>query len=70
METSSRTRKEIIKRYAKKCINDEIPSCVKHKWACERALKDFDRMAAVSSVSAIWMETKERRSAKIQKNVY
>lgn len=39
------TRKEIIKRYAKKCINDEIPSCVKHKWACERALKDFQKEA-------------------------
>lgn len=33
---------EIIKDYCEKCINDEIPSCQKHKWACERFLKDLD----------------------------
>ena len=50
------TRKEIIKRYAKKCINDEIPSCVKHKWACERALKDFQREANDPYYPFFWDE--------------
>ena len=50
------TRKEIIKRYAKKCINDEIPSCVKHKWACERALKDFQREANDPYCPYFWDE--------------
>ena len=50
------TRKEIIKRYAKKCINDEIPSCVKHKWACERALKDFQREANDPYYPYFWDE--------------
>lgn len=50
------TRKEIIKGYAEKCINDEIPSCVKHKWACERALKDFQREANDPYYPYFWDE--------------
>ena len=29
--------------YAKKCISGEIISCQKHKWACERFLKDIEK---------------------------
>lgn len=50
------TRKEIIKRYAEKCLNDEIPSCVKHKWACERALKDFQKEANDPYYPYFWDE--------------
>ena len=37
------TIKEELISYATKCIADEIVSCEKHKWACERFLKDIDR---------------------------
>lgn len=50
------TRKEIIKRYAKRCINDEIPSCEKHKWACERALRDFQKEANDPYYPYFWDE--------------
>lgn len=50
------TRKEIIKRYAEKCLNDEIPSCVKHKWACQRALKDFQKEANDPYYPYFWDE--------------
>lgn len=33
---------EELKAYAYDCINDKIISCKKHKWACERFLKDID----------------------------
>lgn len=32
-----------IKEYAEKCINDKIPSCQKHKWACKRFLDDVKK---------------------------
>lgn len=35
-------RGELI-QYANDCINDVIPSCTKHKWACMRFLQDVDR---------------------------
>ena len=34
---------ENIKKYAKNCISGEIISCKKHKWACERFLKDAEQ---------------------------
>lgn len=34
---------EQIKNYAKKCISGEIISCKKHKWACERFLRDAEK---------------------------
>lgn len=37
------TIKEELIKYANNCINDEIPSCTKHKWACMRFLRDVDR---------------------------
>lgn len=38
------TNLEEITRYAKSCINGEIPSGQKHKWACERFLNDLNRV--------------------------
>lgn len=35
-------REELVK-YADDCINDVIPSCKKHKWACRRFLRDLER---------------------------
>ncbi len=35
---------EELRVYAKKCISGEITSCRKHKWACERFLKDIEKM--------------------------
>lgn len=33
---------EELKQYSYDCINDEIVSCKKHKWACKRFLKDIE----------------------------
>ena len=33
---------EELKKYAHECINDVIVSGKKHKWACERFLKDLE----------------------------
>lgn len=33
---------EELKQYANECISGEIISCKKHKWACERFLKDLE----------------------------
>lgn len=37
------TIKDELVIYANECINDRIPSCTKHKWACMRFLKDIER---------------------------
>lgn len=37
------TIKQELVRYAKACLNGKISSCQKHKWACERFLKDVER---------------------------
>lgn len=37
------TRKEIITQYARDCIDDRIPSCIKHKNACRRWLRDLKK---------------------------
>lgn len=50
------TRKEIIKKYAKSCIDGKIPSCVKHKHACERALRDFQKEANDPYYPYFWDE--------------
>lgn len=34
---------EELKQYAYDCIDDKIVSCKKHKWACERFLKDIQK---------------------------
>ena len=37
------SRWDEITEYARKCVNGEILSCQKHKWACERFLRDAER---------------------------
>ena len=36
-------RNDLI-RYSEDCISGKIPSCQKHKWACQRFLRDLDRV--------------------------
>ena len=35
-------RQELVE-YANNCISDKIPSCKKHKWACQRFLRDLKK---------------------------
>lgn len=57
------TNLEEITRYTKSCINGEIPSWQKHKWACERFLNDLNRVGD-PDFPYIW---DEERSDKIVK---
>ena len=54
-------RHELIK-YANDCINDKIPSCIKHKWACMRFLRDVER-AEKEDCFFFWDETEAKRIA-------
>lgn len=50
------TRKEIITHYARDCLNDVIPACVKHKNACRRFLRDVERMETEPNYPYYWDE--------------
>ena len=50
------TRREVIKGYAEKCISGEIIACVKHKNACKRALRDFQRAETDDNYPYYWDE--------------
>jgi phage terminase large subunit-like protein len=47
---------ENIKKYAKDCISGEIISCKKHKWACERFLKDAEQFENNPDYPFYWSE--------------
>lgn len=47
---------ENIKQYAGKCINDEIKSCKKHKWACQRFLRDAEKFETDQEYPYYWSE--------------
>ncbi len=47
---------ENIKKYAKNCISGEIISCKKHKWACERFLKDAEQFENNPDYPFYWSE--------------
>ena len=47
---------ENIKQYAGKCINDEIKSCKKHKWACQRFLRDTEKFETDQEYPYYWSE--------------
>lgn len=47
---------ENIKKYAKNCISGEIISCKKHKWACERFLKDAEQFENNPDSPFYWSE--------------
>lgn len=50
------TRKQIILQYAKDCISGKIPSCEKHKWACMRAIRDFEKADSDPDYPYYWDE--------------
>lgn len=50
------THKEIIIQYAHDCLEDKIPSCVKHKNFCRRLLRDFERSEADPDYPYYWDE--------------
>ena len=45
-----------IKKYAIKCINDEIISCKKHKWACQRFLSNACKFETDPDYPFYWSE--------------
>lgn len=47
---------ENIKRYAKRCIEDEVISCKKHKWACRRFLDDAEKFETDQDYPYYWSE--------------
>ncbi len=47
---------ENIKQYARRCINDEIISCKKHKWACQRFLADTEKFETDQDYPYYWSE--------------
>lgn len=52
-------REELVK-YSDNCINDAIPSCKKHKWACMRFLRDLER-AEKKDCSFYWDEDEAQK---------
>lgn len=51
---------ENIKQYAQKCMSDEIISCKKHKWACQRFLNDADKFETDQEYPYYWSEESAR----------
>lgn len=47
---------ENIKKYVENCISGEIISCKKHKWACERFLKDAEQFENNPDYPFYWSE--------------
>ncbi len=45
-----------IKQYAKRCVHDEIISCKKHKWACQRFLNDAEKFETDPEYPYYWSE--------------
>lgn len=54
---------EEITAYAKDCIDDKIPSCQKHKWACQRLLNDLNRIGS-PDFPYLWDEAEALRIVK------
>ena len=46
---------EELKQYAADCINGKIISCQKHKWACQRFLRDIERVGT-AEFPYVWNE--------------
>ena len=47
---------EELIQYAQDCISGEIISCRKHKWACERFLRDVEHMRTDPEYPYTWSE--------------
>lgn len=43
-----------LQAYARSCLDDTIPSCTKHKWACKRFLDDMERAENDPSYPYYW----------------
>lgn len=50
-----------LKGYASDCIRGKIPSCQKHKWACERFIRDVSKSESDSSYPYYWDEREAER---------
>ncbi len=48
---------EELEKYSNDCINNKIISCQKHKWACERFLKDINK----TDWEYVWNEEKAQK---------
>lgn len=48
---------EELKKYSNDCVNNKIVSCQKHKWACERFLKDINK----TDWEYVWNEEKAQK---------
>ena len=47
---------EGIKRYAKECLENKRISCRKHKWACQRFLRDAEEFEGNPEYPYYWSE--------------
>ena len=54
------TIKQELITYAKRCLNDKITSCTKHKWSCLRFLNDLQR-AKQKSCPFVWNESEAQK---------
>ena len=57
------TIKEELIVYANDCISDKIPSCQKHKWACQRFLNDLKKSESVD-YQYQWVEQEAEKIVK------
>lgn len=53
-----------LRKYAEDCISGKIISCQKHKWACERFLRDVERMETDPDYPYTWDEEKAEEIVK------
>lgn len=55
------TIKQELTIYAEQCVSGHIVSCKKHKWACIRLLRDFERLEKENDFPFEWSEDEARR---------
>ena len=55
------TRREIITRYARDCLEDKIPACRKHKNFCKRLLRDFEKFDNDPDFPYYWDESEAEK---------
>lgn len=55
------TIKQELIRYAEQCIDGSIVSCRKHKWACQRFLRDIDRLEHNAEFLYTWNEKEAQK---------
>lgn len=54
------TIREELVQYAEDCISGKIISCQKHKWACERFLRDIHALQTDPDYPYVWNEEKAK----------